>query len=129
MSDDTEYEVGYCKPPRKNQFKSGQSGNPKGRPKQSGSANDAFRKYFVDAKYKTKDGKTINGLDLTMLKLAEAVNDKRPTAIRQVLELAQQYAPEEIKVILPYIPTRAELAEYYADELADDEFSGQPKRH
>ena len=29
----TEYEVGYKKPPRKNQFKPGQSGNPKGRPK------------------------------------------------------------------------------------------------
>jgi len=28
-----DYEVGYGKPPRKNQFKPGQSGNPKGRPK------------------------------------------------------------------------------------------------
>lgn len=27
------YEVGYKKPPRKNRFKPGQSGNPKGRPK------------------------------------------------------------------------------------------------
>jgi hypothetical protein len=33
MSDDTEYEVGYGKPPKQNQFKPGQSGNPKGRPK------------------------------------------------------------------------------------------------
>ena len=32
-------EVGYGKPPRANQFKSGQSGNPKGRPK--GSRNEA----------------------------------------------------------------------------------------
>jgi len=28
-------DVGYKKPPKKNQFKKGQSGNPKGRPKQS----------------------------------------------------------------------------------------------
>jgi hypothetical protein len=28
-----EYEVGYKRPPVKNQFKTGQSGNPKGRPK------------------------------------------------------------------------------------------------
>lgn len=28
-----EYEVGYKRPPRKHQFKPGQSGNPKGRPK------------------------------------------------------------------------------------------------
>ena len=30
-SDD--YEVGYCRPPKARQFKSGQSGNPKGRPR------------------------------------------------------------------------------------------------
>ncbi|MEJ6785592.1 DUF5681 domain-containing protein [Aminobacter sp. Piv2-1] len=31
----SDYEVGYGKPPRKSQFKPGQSGNPKGRPKGS----------------------------------------------------------------------------------------------
>lgn len=30
---DTSYEVGYGKPPKEHQFKPGQSGNPKGRPK------------------------------------------------------------------------------------------------
>lgn len=33
MCDD--YEVGYGKPPKKHQFKKGQSGNPQGRPKKS----------------------------------------------------------------------------------------------
>lgn len=33
-SDNTaDYEVGYCKPPKARQFKVGQSGNPKGRPR------------------------------------------------------------------------------------------------
>lgn len=31
--DEKEYEVGYKKPPKNYQFKKGQSGNPKGRPK------------------------------------------------------------------------------------------------
>jgi hypothetical protein len=31
--DDTTYTVGYGRPPKKGQFKKGQSGNPKGRPK------------------------------------------------------------------------------------------------
>ena len=31
--EEKDYEVGYKKPPKKNQFKKGQSGNPKGRPK------------------------------------------------------------------------------------------------
>jgi hypothetical protein len=33
MSDGNDYEVGYGKPPRKTQFRKGQSGNPSGRPK------------------------------------------------------------------------------------------------
>lgn len=33
MSDKEDYEVGYCKPPKHTQWKPGQSGNPKGRPK------------------------------------------------------------------------------------------------
>jgi len=32
---DADYEVGYGKPPKEAQFKEGQSGNPKGRPKKS----------------------------------------------------------------------------------------------
>ena len=32
-TDDKPYEVGYCKPPREQQFKKGQSGNPGGRAK------------------------------------------------------------------------------------------------
>ena len=30
-----DYETGYCKPPKSNQFKKGQSGNPDGRPKKT----------------------------------------------------------------------------------------------
>lgn len=33
MAEDGDYEVGYGKPPKKNQFKPGRSGNPRGRPK------------------------------------------------------------------------------------------------
>ena len=33
--EDRDYEVGYGKPPKHTQFKPGQSGNPKGRPKDS----------------------------------------------------------------------------------------------
>ena len=32
QNDETDYEVGYGKPPKHTQFKRGQSGNPNGRP-------------------------------------------------------------------------------------------------
>ena len=38
-----EYEVGYGKPPTKNKFKKGKSGNPKGRPKKELD----FQKQFI----------------------------------------------------------------------------------
>ena len=41
---DTEYTVGYGKPPKQSQFKPGQSGNPKGRPKKAKTITDAFAK-------------------------------------------------------------------------------------
>ena len=50
-----EYEVGYRKPPKKNQFKKGQSGNPKGRPKKSGS-HSALMEEELNQKITVKEG-------------------------------------------------------------------------
>jgi hypothetical protein len=46
MTDDynNDYEVGYGKPPKKAQFKPGQSGNKKGRPKGSRNTSTIFKK-------------------------------------------------------------------------------------
>ena len=41
---DSEYTVGYGKPPKHSQFAPGQSGNPKGRPKKAKTIADAFSK-------------------------------------------------------------------------------------
>lgn len=42
MSDEAEYEVGYKKPPKRSQFKPGESGNRKGRPKRETNVGSAI---------------------------------------------------------------------------------------
>ncbi len=41
-SPETDYEIGYCKPPAASRFKPGQSGNPKGRPKKQSSSSNVL---------------------------------------------------------------------------------------
>jgi hypothetical protein len=60
MSNDDDDKVGYKKPPKKNQFKPKQSGNPKGRPPKK-----IFHKAFIDAMNDSVT-LTINGEKVTM---------------------------------------------------------------
>lgn len=53
----TDYETGYKKPPKEHQFKPGQSGNPKGRPKKITSLKEALQVSLnSDISIKTKTG-------------------------------------------------------------------------
>ncbi len=55
--DDPEYPIGYKKPPRQTQFKPGQSGNAKGRPKGSKNSKTVFEKELRTPIPVTENGK------------------------------------------------------------------------
>jgi hypothetical protein len=75
MSDKKNYDVGYGKPPKSGQFKPGQSGNPKGRPKGAVGLNAAFEKTLRRKVSITEGGKSkrvtcAEALTLTLAKKA-----------------------------------------------------------
>lgn len=56
-NDDRDYDVGYGKPPKHSQFKSGQSGNPKGRPKGNKDAKTIFNERLYSKIAITENGR------------------------------------------------------------------------
>lgn len=77
LDDDSDQDVGYGKPPRAHQFKPGQSGNPKGRPK--GRKNEATM---------------LNELLFQKIKIREGGRERRITLIEAML---RRFAEDSLK--------------------------------
>ena len=85
----SEYQVGYRKPPQHSRFKKGQSGNPRGRPKGSQSAARLARRILSEKIVIKENGKrrTITRREAMLKQLANKgiMGDLR--SIREVLNL------------------------------------------
>ena len=93
---DEEDTVGYGKPPKSGQFKKGQSGNPKGRPK--GSLDyTTYVQQMLSAQVTVTEGgkrKRVSSLQATLMRLAEKSLKGDMRAIEKVLSLATDMADE-----------------------------------
>jgi hypothetical protein len=97
-SDASDYAIGFCKPPRHSQYKPGQSGYLKGRPKGARNFKTIVKATLKAPVRVTRDGKSrkISTLEALLLRLREKGLSGDHRAVKVLIELAQAYCEEEI---------------------------------
>jgi len=109
MSKDTK--VGYGRPPIHSQFKPGQSGNPKGRPKGSRSLASVVRAAMTERVTIVQNGKrkSVSKLDAAMMQAANQAAGGEHRAMRLVVDLLRGFETAEAPRGLDNPKTAAEL--------------------
>jgi hypothetical protein len=105
------YAVGYSRPPKATQFKPGQSGNPKGRPKGPRSIG-AILGEVIGQKIAVAEGGKTRRLPVLEVMLRRVVNDAMrgdPKAVKLLLSLVERYTES------------TELEPHLDELLADDQ--------
>ena len=98
MSKKQDYEIGYSKPPKATQFKKGQSGNPKGRPKGSNNLSTDV-KAILKAPVPISEGgkrRNVTTQKAVLLRLREKALKGDAKAIDQLVALAGAYNNEAL---------------------------------
>jgi hypothetical protein len=126
-----DYSVGYRHPPKASQFKTGASGNPKGRPKGSRPVGAVLQDIIQQKVSVTESGKTrrIPALEVIIRRLANDAMRSDPRAIKLLLSLVDRYGESsETKVKLGEILAEDAtiLSEYLRDSA--DFTAGSPSK-
>lgn len=124
--DETDYDVGYRKPPRAGQFKPGQSGNPKGRKKGSRGLKTDLRAELLSKVPVTENGKTkqLTKQQLVLKALVTKAAKGDTKAAAQVLSMTMQmFGIEDERVGKSQISAADEalLADYVAGNSRSSE--------
>lgn len=98
------YEVGYCRPPRGHQFKPGQSGNPKGRPKKNNNFAEDILEEMSEVITIQENGKL------------KKITKKRALAKRLVADSLSGKV-SAIKILTPILAGETKITEDLEEEL------------
>jgi hypothetical protein len=111
ITDPSDYEVGYGRPPKATQFIAGRSGNPKGRPKGARSVGAVLRTILRQRIAVTENGKTrrIPALEVMLRRLANDAMRSDPRAMKLLFAMVEQYSDS------------SETAIRLSDVLAEDQ--------
>lgn len=121
--DDSDYHVGYKRPPKHTRFRKGQSGNSKGRPKTSESFGRLARRALGEKVVIRENGerRTITKLQAALKQLTNKAAAGDPRAIREIIKLQP--------LITQHDQTEDEKGTYvfrWADSDPTDPANGQP---
>ncbi|MBW3096042.1 DUF5681 domain-containing protein [Pseudohoeflea coraliihabitans] len=91
-----DYEVGYGKPPVKNQFQKGNCANPNGRPKKRNDLLSIFDRVMGEKIAIKKDGisKSMSTVEALMMRLARDALAGNRGAMRDIISLLSRAAPQ-----------------------------------
>ena len=105
--------VGYGRPPKRHQYKPGESGNPKGRPKSARGLKTLLRKEMNERVRVTENGKTktLSKLEVIVKRMTEqaAKGDARARAKLLELNMVMFGIDDEDKKIVPLTPEEQEI--------------------
>jgi hypothetical protein len=118
-----DYAIGYRRPPEATQFKPGQSGNPKGRPKGSRSVGAILQGVIQQKVAVSENGKTkrLSALEVMFRRLANDALRGDARAMKLLLSLVDRYG-DSAETALPLSEMLAEdraILETYLGELGD----------
>jgi len=117
---DTDYAVGYKRPPKSTQFKPGVSGNPKGKPKGSRSVGALLQDIIQQKVAVTENGKTrrLPVMEIMLRRLANEAMRGEQRSIKFLLSLIEHYgnSAETTLRLGDMLAEDAEILAEYLDE-------------